>query len=68
MGADVIQANYEELENIATRFGQWAEANAELNSQLALRVQALQQRDWIGRGASAFFDEMTGEIFPTMQL
>jgi WXG100 family type VII secretion target len=67
MGADVIQANYEELEAIAARFKNCAEANAELYSGVARGVQALQQGDWQGKGAEAFFAEMNGEIFPALQ-
>lgn len=40
MGADVIQARYEKLENIAGCFGQWAESNVEMNSRLERGMQA----------------------------
>lgn len=67
MGADIIQAKYEELESIASCFGQWAEANADMNSRLERAMQTLQQGDWEGKGAAAFFAEMNGEVFPAMR-
>ncbi len=67
MGNDIVQANYEELDEIASQFRYQAEINAELHSRLQHALQPLQQGDWIGLGADAFFDEMTGEVFPAMQ-
>ena len=67
MGNDIVQANYEELDDIAAQFKHQAEANAELHSRLQNSFQPLQQGEWIGLGADAFFDEMTGEVFPAMQ-
>jgi len=67
MGNDVVQANYEELDDIANQFKRQAEANAELHSRLQNSFQPLQHGEWIGLGADAFFDEMTGEVFPAME-
>ncbi len=64
MSVNIIQANYDELETIAGRFGSQAEANAELHSRVQHCVQALQQGEWEGEGATAFFDEMDGQMFP----
>ena len=42
MSADIIQAQYEQLENIANRFSQEAENNGVLAQKVAQAVQALQ--------------------------
>jgi WXG100 family type VII secretion target len=66
MGADVIQANYDELEIIATRFGQCAESNAQMISRVRQGMERLKQGDWIGKGSEAFFKEMDGEVLPAI--
>lgn len=64
---DVIQAQYENLEGIAQRFGQRAEAHIELHSRVERSFQALEQGGWEGKGAEGFTSEMNGEVFPAMQ-
>jgi len=67
MSADIIQAKYDELENIARCFTAQAESQTALTRRLEQNVQALRQGGWVGQGANAFFAEMDGKIFPTMQ-
>ena len=67
MLADEIRVEYDTLETIAGRFGQWAEANADLLSRVNRSVQALEDGGWEGRGREAFLNEMKDEIFPAMQ-
>lgn len=66
MGADLIQANYEELEAIAKRFGHCADSNAEMSSRVRQGVEKLKQGDWIGKGSTAFFNEMSREVLPAI--
>lgn len=67
MNADVIQANYDALEALATKFGQEAENNSELNGRIQQAVQSLEHGGWQGMGASAFFTEMDGTVYPAVQ-
>jgi WXG100 family type VII secretion target len=67
MGTDVIQANYDELENVAARFGQWAENNSDITSRVQQCAEKLINGDWIGQGVEAFAAELNGEVFPAMQ-
>lgn len=67
MSNDVIQAQYEQLDNIASRFGQTAENNVALAQQVAQAVQALQNGGWEGKGAAAFFAEMETTTNPALQ-
>lgn len=64
---DIVQAKYDELETVAKQFQTRAEANAEMQGKIVQSYQALQQGGWIGRGATAFFNAMSSEIFPAMQ-
>ncbi len=67
MGADVIQAHYDQLEQIAARFGQQAEAAAQTTQRVQQSTRALQAGGWEGRGAVAFFGEMERSVLPSMQ-
>lgn len=67
MPAPVIQAQYEQLETIAQRFGAQAEATGQLRQRLLSGFQSLQDGGWEGRSAQAFFNEMSQEVFPAMQ-
>ncbi|HEX8597825.1 MAG TPA: WXG100 family type VII secretion target [Chloroflexia bacterium] len=67
MTANIIQINYDDMDSIAARFGQQAEMAAALNSRVRQHVEALEQGGWEGKGASAFFAEIYGELLPAMQ-
>lgn len=67
MSQEVIQAKYEELAVIARKFGQQAQATVDLRSRIVRSVQALERGGWQGQGATAFFAEMNGTIYPAMQ-
>lgn len=65
--ADIIQADYERLEEIASRFGLRAEATAQTSAQVEQAMGSLQGGGWIGQGAEAFYAEMEGIVSPGMQ-
>ncbi len=66
MSAEVIQTKYEDLDTIARRFGQQAQANRELQRRVQRGVQALRGGGWEGKSSVAFFAEMDQALFPVM--
>jgi len=66
MSADIIQVQYDQLEQIAVRFGQQAEAAAETQGRVQQSLRSLQSGGWEGRGAAAFFGEMSSEVLPAL--
>lgn len=64
---NVIQAQYDQLNEIATRFGNQAEVNAEIQGKLAQSFHTLTQDGWSGKGQASFSREMTNDLFPAMQ-
>lgn len=67
MAAPIIQAKYEELEEIDRCFDAQAEISLELHQNIRQHVEALQNQGWVGEGAGAFFGEMEEEIFPALR-
>ncbi|MCB0047361.1 MAG: WXG100 family type VII secretion target, partial [Caldilineaceae bacterium] len=67
MTASIIQANYEQLEQIATRFGRATEAQDRLMRTIRDRADVLTRGSWEGEGGDAFARELDGEVMPAMQ-
>lgn len=66
MSADVIQAQYEQLEEITRRFRRQTDLQAALQKRLRDRVGKLRSAGWAGRGPDAFYAEMENQVFPAM--
>lgn len=67
MGADIIQARYDELASIAERFARSMEAADELERRVRQRFEPLAQGGWVGKGSEAFCAEMNSKVFPGLQ-
>lgn len=67
MPVDIIQVQYEQLEDVAARFGRNAECSAAVQQQMQRSMHALRQGGWQGRGSLAFFAEMDGSVTPALQ-
>jgi len=66
MQAEIIQAEYDKLDDIAGRFAKHAESMVDMRSRIENGVQALQSSKWEGQGSAAFFTEMNRDVFPIM--
>jgi len=64
MGAEIIRAKYDELENIAKKFGQQTHLTSETLKKVQQKVHQLHDKGWVGHGAESFFAEMDREVFP----
>lgn len=64
MSNETVQARYEDLISLATRFRKQAEQNEQLQQSLQRSFQALHSDGWKGKGANAFFAEMEQIVFP----
>ena len=54
MSTDIIQAQYDQLHQIASRFASQAERNQAMLQQVEQRSQVLEGGAWQGRGINAF--------------
>ncbi len=62
-----VQADYDELNNIANQFAQEAAGVEQLTNQIMSLVGELEGGGWIGRGADAFYSEMHDLVEPGLQ-
>jgi WXG100 family type VII secretion target len=67
MASDEIKADYEQLEQVAGRFANQAQAIEEMLQSIRSSMDPLENGGWIGRGASSFFSEMSSEVLPACQ-
>lgn len=65
--SDQIQADYEQLEQVAAKFDQQAQVVAQVIQSVKVSFNKLHSGGWIGEGANAFFNEMNSKVFPATQ-
>jgi WXG100 family type VII secretion target len=64
---DKIEANYEQLEQLAGRFANQGQSIQQMLQSVRNSMSKLENGGWIGRGSEAFFAEMNGEVLPASQ-
>lgn len=64
--SDQIEADYDQLEQVAMRFAMQAQATEQMLGTIRSRISNLENGGWIGLGADAFFAEMEGEVIPAI--
>jgi WXG100 family type VII secretion target len=65
--AGKIQADYDELNNIANQFSQESAGIEQLLGQIMNLVGELEGGGWVGRGAQAFYGEMHDLVEPGLK-
>ena len=64
---DQIQADYDELEQISGQFSNQAQSIQAMQQKVRGSYAKLLDKGWIGKGATAFFDEMESLILPAQE-
>lgn len=67
MPAATIRSDQDELARIGQTFSKASSAIAGVNRKIKSSQDTLEGGDWIGKGATAFFKEMNGDVFPAMK-
>ncbi|NNJ09793.1 WXG100 family type VII secretion target [Chloroflexales bacterium ZM16-3] len=62
--AEEIRADYDQLEQIASRFANQSHAARHTLQQVQRSMGPLEDGGWLGRGADSFFAEMNSEVLP----
>jgi WXG100 family type VII secretion target len=66
MSTELIQSNYESLEQVAARFEKNRESIQQMHTLLNRKAQSL-AKTWEGKGSQAFQREMQSTLFPALQ-
>ncbi len=67
MSAPKVKADYERLAKIAAIFDQQATNSRQMLQQLLRQMGILQGGDWIGAGATKFYQEMNSAVLPSVR-
>jgi WXG100 family type VII secretion target len=65
--ADRCRADFNQLTQIASVFNQQGDAIRSMNGNIRSCVEQLRGKDWIGKGADKFINEMDSSVLPTLQ-
>ena len=60
------RADYDQLAQIASRFGKEADASQRSLDAVCSAMNVLQSGDWVGQGARAFYAEMSSDVLPSL--
>lgn len=67
MPARVIRADYQQLAQISKQFSRQSGQMQATLKRLQAQMQTLHGGDWIGRGATAFYQEMDSQVLPSLK-
>lgn len=67
MSASKVRVDYDALQEIANTFDQQSLNSRRVLQQLQRRMETLQNGDWVGTGATAFYQEMNSDVLPAMR-
>ncbi len=67
MAVPKVRADYDQLKAAANRFNGQAQAARSSLQALQRDLDVLQGGDWVGPGATAFYQEMGGHVLPTLK-
>src|SRR5579859_3713593 len=67
MAAPIVRSDYDALKQAAASFSNQAQAARQTIQALQSQLDTLQGGDWIGQGATAFYQEMGGSVMPTLK-
>ncbi len=65
--ADTIEANYDQLGQVASRFANQSQAVQQMVQSVRSSMNKLEDGGWEGRGSDAFFTEMNEEVLPATE-
>lgn len=64
--SDLLQANYEQLEELAKLWSQLCDTVQTLHNNLKSQAEELCSEHWLGAGSEAFSTEIMSDVLPSM--
>ena len=66
MASALVRSDHDQLKQVSQSFSQQADAINNMNQNIKSCMDTLQGGDWIGKGATAYFQEMNGQVIPSL--
>lgn len=67
MPAPRVRSDFDALQRISGQFKGQADSTRQMQKALKDKIQVLQGKDWVGKGADKFYNEMNGSLLPAVQ-
>ncbi len=67
MPAPKVRSDFDALQRISGQFKGQADSTRQMQKALKDKMQVLQGKDWVGKGADKFYGEMNGSLLPAVQ-
>jgi WXG100 family type VII secretion target len=67
MPAQRIRVDYDSLAQISQIFARHSEETQRIIQRVQQQKDTLESGDWVGKGATAFYQEMDGEVLPALK-
>lgn len=67
MPAPRVRSDFDALQRISGQFKGQADSTRQMQKALKDKMQVLQGKDWVGKGADKFYGEMNGSLLPAVQ-
>jgi len=67
MPAPRVRSDFDALQRISGQFKGQADTIRQMQKALKDKMQVLQGKDWVGKGADKFYGEMNGSLLPAVQ-
>lgn len=67
MSAAKVRSDFDQLNNIAGTFGSQSDAIGQMTQNLKGKMEQLRGGDWVGKGATKFYNEMDNSVMPSLK-
>src|SRR5688572_27068237 len=62
-----VRSDHDALKNVSSSFKQNAETTKQTTQNLKSKMEVLRGKDWVGKGAAKFYQEMDSSVFPSLK-
>jgi len=62
-----VRSDHDQLNNIASTFSSQADTINQMNQNLKGKMEQLRGGDWVGKGATKFYNEMDSSVMPSLK-
>lgn len=67
MPAEKVRSDFDQLKSIAGQFNSASETTKGTLQSLSSKMETLRSKDWVGKGATKFYNEMDSSVIPSLK-